>query len=561
MRIARELTKHSALLCMRNAAKADIIAAAIEQCGIPCIRTSSVTSAMAELKRSLPHLMIVESVLRDGNAVMVHDLLAKEEPLRRIPLIVCVESRTREALIPLAGKTFEAIFVGDIQPKAFHAKLEDILATRLIASPFAFDPLLAGADNRISSRFSMNLIAASETKLIFLSDFNIDHRADYYIDGSFHGKFVRGTLRCGSTFMVGKRIFAAFPIDKIKGSNEGFEDLVVHTSRGRGFPASSGRRNRVVVFHPVPEIFDKLRPALEGAGLKPEHSPDFESLVSKCKSQDIAPLCVYLHETVDPQLFTELVHALGQNLKLGLTKLIVASRNPASTDSGNLRFIHPPMTVGTVAGAISESSLDLEPILPLLNAEKAPEPMHDGPLNARLDFKINLLDEDGVIIESSRPLTRGLTLEFKHDLLSKFYTGTSSIKIDNGFLVKSESPAFQYRSTYHSKLESPLARWRLLKESVSRLPTLDECLFLDTIDTTLSPKAQRLTGILRQAVNEVMEYYTGDLPPSYEIGIGIKRIPINGMMAVRIPMSGPHVQGQFMFVCRPELMAQLAPTQ
>jgi hypothetical protein len=31
------------------------------------------------------------------------------------------------------------------------------------------------------------------------------------------------------------------------------------------------------------------------------------------------------------------------------------------------------------------------------------------------------------------------------------------------------------------------------------------------------------------------------------------------MMAVRIPMKGPHVEGQFMFVCRPELMIQLAP--
>ena len=87
MRIARELTKHKALLCMRNTEKADILAAAFEKCGIPCVRTDSVDAAMTELKRSLPHVIIVESVLRDGNAVMVHDFLAKEEPIRRIPLI------------------------------------------------------------------------------------------------------------------------------------------------------------------------------------------------------------------------------------------------------------------------------------------------------------------------------------------------------------------------------------------------------------------------------------------------------------------------------------------
>ena len=255
MRIARELTKHKALLCMRNTEKADILAAAFEKCGIPCVRTDSVNAAMTELKRSLPHVMIVESVLRDGNAVMVHDLLAKEEPIRRIPLIVCVESRTREALVPLAGKKFEAIFIGDIQPKAFHAKIEEILASRLIASPFAFDPLRAGVDNRISSRFSMNLVAANDTNIIFRTDFNIDHRADYYIDGSFHGDFVRATLIGGSTFTIGSRIFASFSTEKVKGSNEGFEKLVQHTSRIHGFKKNHGDRNRVIIFHPVFDVF------------------------------------------------------------------------------------------------------------------------------------------------------------------------------------------------------------------------------------------------------------------------------------------------------------------
>lgn len=559
MRIARELTNHTALLCMRNTAKADILAAAIEKCGIPCIRTESVTSAMTELKRSLPHVMIIESVLRDGNAVMVHDFLAKEEPIRRIPLIVCVESRTRESLMPLAGKKFEAIFIGDIQPKAFHAKIEEILATRLIASPFAFDPLRAGVDNRISSRFSMNLVVASNTKLIFRTDFNIDHRADYYIDGSFHGDFVRATLKGGSTFTIGPRIFASFSMNQVTGSNEGFERLVEHTSRIHGFSNGGGERNRVLIFHPVSDIFDKLRPALDKAGLKAEHAPDFESLIKKCESGENVPLCLYLHENLDASLSATLVKALGKNLKSGLTKLIVASRNPAATDFGNLRYIHPPMTVGTVASAISDSSLDLTPVMARLTSENPPEGFHDGPLNARLDFKVSVVDEDGVIIESSRPLTRGLTLEFKHELLSKLFKGTSSIKIDRGYLVKSGSTAYQYRSNYQSKLETPLGRWRFLKESVPRLPAMDECVFFDTNDTSLSPKAQRLAGILRQSINEVMEYYTGDLPPSYEMGIGIKRIPTSGMMAVRIPMKGPHLEGQFMFVCRPELMVQLAP--
>ncbi len=559
MRIARELTKHKALLCMRNTEKADILAAAFEKCGIPCVRTDSVNAAMTELKRSLPHVMIVESVLRDGNAVMVHDLLAKEEPIRRIPLIVCIESRTREALVPLAGKKFEAIFIGDIQPKAFHAKIEEILASRLIASPFAFDPLRAGVDNRISSRFSMNLVAANDSNMIFRTDFNIDHRADYYIDGSFHGDFVRATLIGGSTFTIGSRIFASFLTEKVKGSNEGFEKLVQHTSRIHGFKKSDSNRNRVIIFHPVFDVFDKLRPALEKAGLRPEHAPDFESMIMKCEAKDSAPLCLYLHETPDAKLSAALVKSLGQNLITGLTRLLVASRNPAATDFGNLRYIHPPMTVGTVASAITDSSLDVASIMERLNEETPPEGFHDGPLNARLDFKVSLVDEDGVIIESQRPLTRGLTLEFKHELLSKMFTTSSSIKIDRGYLVKSDSTTYQYRSNYQSKIEAPLVRWRFLKESVPRLPTLDECFFLDTNDTSLSPKSQRLAGILRQSINEVMEYYTGDLPPSYEIGIGIKRIPISGMMAVRIPMKGPHVEGQFMFVCRPELMIQLAP--
>jgi len=93
---------------------------------------------------------------------------------------------------------------------------------------------------------------------------------------------------------------------------------------------------------------------------------------------------------------------------------------------------------------------------------------------------------------------------------------------------------------------------------VPRIPNKSECVFFDTADTRLSPKAQQLAGILRQAINEVIEYYTGDLAPNYEIGIGAQRIPLSGMMAVRIPLAGPGVTGQFMFVCRPEFMVKLS---
>ena len=559
MRIARQLSKHTALLCMRNKEKGDILAAAIEKSGISCIRTETMEAAMIELMKSLPHVMIVESILSDGNALAVHDRLAKEEPIRRIPIVVCVESRTREALMPLAGKTFEAVFIGDIQPKAFHARIEEILATRLVASPFAFDPLKAGVDNLISSRFSMNLVAASASHLIFHNDFNIDHRADYYIDGTFRGRFISATLKSGSTFTIGARIYSSFPLEKVSGANEEFKNLVAQTANLYGFSENRGKRKRVIIFHPVLDTFQKLRPSIESAGFNLEHAPDFEDLIKKCEATNNPPLCIYMHESLDAQQSIALVKALGKNLGQGLTKLLVASRNQAATDFGNLRYIHPPTTVGIVASTIIESSFDIEPLLDRLAAEHNPKGIHDGPLNARMDFKICVVDEDGAIIESVRPLPRGLILEFNHDLLSKFFSDKSSVEIDRGYIVKNDAVAYQYRCDYRSKLQNPVVRWRFLKESVPRLPTKDECLFSDTTETSLSPKAHRLANILRQAINEVLEYYTGDLPPSYEVGIGIKTIPTKGMMAVRVPMVGPRVRGQFMLVCRPEFIVQLAP--
>ncbi|NDE18005.1 response regulator, partial [bacterium] len=134
MRLARELSKHNALLCMRNKAKADIIGKILDDMGIERAFTDNMADALREMKQRLPHMIIMDSQLRDGNAGIVHDRLAKEEPFRRIPLVICVEQRSKDALLPLVGKMFEAIFIGEIQPKAFRAKLDEILSTRLIAS-------------------------------------------------------------------------------------------------------------------------------------------------------------------------------------------------------------------------------------------------------------------------------------------------------------------------------------------------------------------------------------------------------------------------------------------
>lgn len=560
MRLARELSKHSALLCMRNKAKADLVIKVLEELDVPVVVTDSLTEAFVEIRRGMPHMIIMESTLRDGNAAMVHDRLAKEEPFRRIPLIVCVEQRTKEALMPLVGKAFEAIFIGELQPKAFRAKLDEILSTRLIASPFGFDPIRAGVANVISSRFNMELLTASRSHLIFRAQYNIDHRADYYIDGTFHGEFVRATLRNGASFVVGNQTFGAFPLAAVSGSNEAFEKLVAQTAQHQGFQELSGNRSpkRVIVYHPVTDIYEKLRPALTAAGLTAEHAPSYEDLLTKCVPNGNPPFCIYLHEALDATHSGHLVRILGKDFAAGMVRLLVATRNPAATDIGNLRYIHPPLTVGSVSAAIIGSAIDIGPLMDILDPAKDSKAFHDGPLNARLDVRVCVLDESGAIIESSRPLTRGFQLEFKHEVLTKFFPGKSPMRIERGFQVKNTTPTYQYRCDYKAKMEGPMGRWRLLKESVPRFPTKAECVFFDTADTKLSPKAQQLAGIIRQAVNEVIEYYTGDLAPNYEMGVGSRMIPLSGMMAVRVPLSGPNVRGQFMLVCRPEFMVKLS---
>lgn len=560
MRLARELSKHNALLCMRNKAKADAIVRILGELGIECVRTETVADATRELKNVLPHMLIVESQLKDGNAGMIHDRLAKEEPFRRIPLVVCVEQRTKEALMPLVGKTFEAIFIGEIQPKAFRAKLDEILSTRLIASPFGFDPIRAGIPNVISSRFNMELMMASATHAIFRTQFGIDHRADYYVDGTVRGEFVRATLKNGAPFFVGTQTFASFPVASITGSNEAFQKLVAQTRQQHGFGDLSGSRpvKRVIVYHPVADIFEKLRPALAAAGLAAEHVASYEDLLTRCVPNGNAPLVIYLHEALDATHSGHLVRILGKDFTAGMVRLIVATRNPAATDIGNLRYVHPPLTVGSVSNAIVGSAIDVEPLWEILDPEKKRTGFHDGYLNARLDVRLCVMDEDGVIIESPRPLTRGFALSFKHEVLGRFFPGKAPMRIERGFQVKNTTPTFQYRCDYKAQLESRMARWRLIKDAVPRIPTKSECIFFDTADTRLSPKAQQLAGILRQAINEVIEYYTGDLAPNYEIGIGAQRIPLSGMMAVRIPLGGPGVNGQFMLVCRPEFMVKLS---
>ena len=74
--------------------------------------------------QEMPHLILTESSLPDGDAGLLYDRLTQNSKFKNTPILVNVLKRTRKELEAVAKRKFAGFFLGVSDPKLIISKLQ-----------------------------------------------------------------------------------------------------------------------------------------------------------------------------------------------------------------------------------------------------------------------------------------------------------------------------------------------------------------------------------------------------------------------------------------------------
>ena len=101
MEVAGGITTHSVVLCIDKRERGLVLESLLKKKGFKVITVTSLYEGLKNIQQEMPHLVISDSILKDGTAGTLYDRLAKHPMLQSTPILVLVAKKTREQLTPL----------------------------------------------------------------------------------------------------------------------------------------------------------------------------------------------------------------------------------------------------------------------------------------------------------------------------------------------------------------------------------------------------------------------------------------------------------------------------
>lgn len=418
MEIAKGITTHTIVLCVEKRERGLVIENLLRKKGFSVVTVLSLYEAFKNIEQEMPHLIICDSVLSDGNAGTLYDRMKQNSVLKNTPILVLIAKKTKEQLTPLTGRSFAGFILGQFDGAALMAKVGDILSANHNLSPY----FISIDDNeRVKADFNIALDATvmgvSGEQLIYRSMAEIDPQAALVCvpqDQNFHPLL----LKMGTNIVKGEDIFNLFPLSRIRGKGRKWvQDLPSFELDAD--KKSESAMTKVVFFDPMQKRASQFKEVLAGYNIDILPATTFQKATQLVARDGGGIGCAYFHELTGANISV---------LKEILSKLNEADRPPVivGTSSLNMRstkeltYINRPFGLGVLVemmeaafkanGAVGGELSNLQDTANLECDYKAP---------ARLIG----LDETGGIIQLKFPVVRGNRLKLDHPFLSQIWDG------------------------------------------------------------------------------------------------------------------------------------------
>lgn len=458
MGFAKGLTPHTVLFLVDKPEKTVSLAPLLTRLKYKLVTAVSLYECLRLIDQEMPHLIVCDAILPDGNAGVLYDRMQQQALYRDIPVLVMIASKTREQLNPLKGRKFAGFLLGKVEPKAMLAKIVEVLESHQDVSPFfirAEDGCLVvdctlAAEAKVVGRVGDQMVCQSEAE--------VDPDASLLCQPQEKGKGP-AIIRLGSNVHRSGSIYNLFPLNQAKGSGRTWMSHLPEINLDR-ITGGQDKRGRVLFYDPKIERFEQFKRVFEGYDIDLIHAPSLQAAAAMMgREADSGVSCIYLDELPSTAAGIAIKDAIQKIPEKFRPPVIVATTALNSRSTREIRYIRKPFGLGILVEALDTA------IKSRMNfAEGAGTKLE---IHYQTPAKLLGLDETGGILQTKWPLVVGNKLILQHPELVKMWEGSAEVKITSIVRMEPTSNIWQIKFETITAQGSKSKYWEKISRHLS----------------------------------------------------------------------------------------------
>lgn len=427
--LAPGLTQHTVVLCVEKNERAVATQAILSKAGFKIITALTLYDALKFIAQEMPHLIITESTLTDGNAIVLFDRLQQNESLKRIPILVNVLKKTREEVMAVAKRKFAGFVLGKIEQENLLPKVHEVMTTHAAISPYfvSFENLSLESDATVS--VEATLVGKSGDQIVSRSATEVDTAARL-ICVPKKNELAPVLFRMGTNLKTTDEIFNLFPLARAMGKGRSWLAKLPEISvsdQGIKEKAAGKKMRNVLYYDPNQSRFEGFYKVLKGYDFELEYAASLKHISNALTTAPERYLVVYLHELLQDAStieFRNFYKRLSISVK---PPLIVGTSSINAQSTTEVRYIKRPFGLGVfveMLEAACERAASLSE-----NVKKQNISFPGIPACYETPVKLVGVDETGGVLETRFPILSGSKVELNHPMLQKAWDGQRAVTI------------------------------------------------------------------------------------------------------------------------------------
>lgn len=430
MDIAANITTHTIVLCVDKRERAIATQGLLSKAGFKVIIALSLYDALKFIAQDMPHLVISEAVLSDGNAGTLYDRLQQHETLKKTPILVHVIKKTREELAALTGRKFAGFYLGPFEPRGFHQKVMETVKAHANVSPYFVTSEDAGLEKEIVISIDASVMGRSGEQLVSRSGTEVDPAASMLCVPQ-SPDLGPAVLRMASNLREGEEIFNLFPISRIVGAGRKWVMTLPEIKMGEKADApdaAPAKLHKVIFYEPNEQRYIGFRDIMKGYGVDLVHAKSLNHAASVLKRDMDAFSAVYLHELVNDASGIEWRNVYGKLPPSRKPPLIVGTTSINARSSAAVRYIKRPFGMGLFVEML-QASFERGGDIAAVAGKNSQNASNGVPVKYQAQAQLIGIDETGGIMQVRFPLLKGSRLTINHKFLIQAWDGNSTVQV------------------------------------------------------------------------------------------------------------------------------------
>ncbi len=440
MTIVKGLTAHTVVVCVDKHERGIPLQQLLQKLGYRAVVTASMYDALKVISQEMPHLVVCEALLSDGNAGNLYDRLQQNATLKRTPVLVNVLKKSKEELVPLQGRKVAGILVGPLQPAAFVAKVKEIFDKHDDSSPhFVYASNLSMTQD-VTLSLQAQVMGCANGHLVSKSATEVDSAAALVClpENSSLGPVLMGM---GSNLADSDGYYNLFPVSRIKGKGRKWVAELPEIELTSAAEAGPSAPRKVLFFDPNPERFKQFKDILSGYEMELIGAHTMQQAAAYLKRDPKSFGCAYLHELVldaTSAAWREAYNSIPANDR---PVLVVGTSNIKARSTVETRYLKRPFGVGVLVETIEAA---FERGDAMTNMMQSSTNKANIPVSYQAPAKLLGLDETGGILQLRFPIVKGSKVYLLHRELKTMW-GDISVSIVSTGPVPEKPDVWQAR--------------------------------------------------------------------------------------------------------------------